>query len=254
MSRAIRPLVAGNWKMNGTGASLGELIAIGNGFMKGLDGETDALVCVPSTLLWRASEILGRTPVKSGGQDCHGKESGAHTGDVSAEMLKDAGASFVIVGHSERRTDHGETDAVVHDKAAAAWRAGLVAVICIGETLEQREAGATLDVLSGQIAGSVPKGATHANCVVAYEPVWAIGTGLTPSVDDITNAHAHIREQLAHVMGTESEKTRILYGGSVKPSNAQELLAIANVNGALVGGASLKASDFLGIAEAYRSI
>lgn len=254
MTPGIRPLVAGNWKMNGTGDSLSELIAIGNGFMKGLETEVDALVCVPATLLWRASEILHRTPVKSGGQDCHAKESGAHTGDVSAEMLKDAGASHVIVGHSERRTDHGETDAAVHAKADAAWRAGLVSVICIGETEAERRSGATLEVLSRQIAGSVPRSATHATAIVAYEPVWAIGTGLTPSVQDVAEAHAHIRGELERLIGAEAGRTRILYGGSVKPSNAQELLGIANVDGALVGGASLKASDFLGIAEAYRSI
>lgn len=254
MTPGIRPLVAGNWKMNGTSAALGELIAIGNGFMKGLETETDALVCVPATLLWRASEILHRTPVKSGGQDCHAQEHGAHTGDISAEMLKDAGASFVIVGHSERRTDHGETDAAVHAKADAAWRAGIVSIICVGETRDEREAGRTLEVLSRQVAGSVPAGATHATAVIAYEPVWAIGTGLTPSVEDVAEAHAHIRAELAKLIGAEAARTRILYGGSVKPSNATELLAIENVDGALVGGASLKASDFLGIAEAYRSI
>ncbi|MEO3999745.1 triose-phosphate isomerase [Mesorhizobium sp. CAU 1732] len=255
MTRGIRPLVAGNWKMNGTSASLPEIIVIGNGFMKGLETQTDALICVPATLLWRASEILHRTPVKSGGQDCHAKENGAHTGDVSAEMIKDAGASHVIVGHSERRTDHAETDEQVHAKAVAAWRAGIVSIICIGETQAEREGGKTLDVLSKQIAGSVPTSATHANCVLAYEPVWAIGTGLTPSVSDVAEAHAHIRAQLIERIGeTEASRMRILYGGSVKPSNAVELLSIENVNGALVGGASLKASDFLGIAEAYGAI
>lgn len=254
MTPGIRPLVAGNWKMNGTSASLPELAAISNGFAHGLETETDALVCVPATLLWRASEILHRGTVKSGGQDCHAKESGAHTGDISGEMLKDAGASHVIVGHSERRMDHGETDAVVHAKADAAWRAGIVAVICIGETREEREAGCTLEVLSRQIAGSVPASATHATVVIAYEPVWAIGTGLTPSTNDVAEAHAHIRSELSKLIGDEARRTRILYGGSVKPSNARELLSIANVDGALVGGASLKSSDFLGIAEAYRSM
>ncbi|MEO3385848.1 triose-phosphate isomerase [Mesorhizobium sp. CAU 1741] len=253
MTPGIRPLVAGNWKMNGTSADLPELAAIGNGFMKGLETELDALVCVPTTLLWRASEMLHRTPVKSGGQDCHASEKGAHTGDVSAEMLADAGAAFVITGHSERRADHGESDAVVHAKADAAWRAGLIAIICIGETQQEREAGKTLDILSRQIAGSVPTSATHASTVIAYEPVWAIGTGLTPSVDDVAQAHAHIRTQLTALIGDEASRTRILYGGSVKPSNARELLSVSNVDGALVGGASLKASDFLGIAESYRS-
>ncbi|TWG99111.1 triosephosphate isomerase [Mesorhizobium sp. J18] len=254
MTPGIRPLVAGNWKMNGTSASAAELHAIGNGFMSGHDVEVDALLCVPATLLARASEILKATPVKTGGQDCHPAESGAHTGDISAEMLRDCGASFVIVGHSERRTDHHERNKDVAAKAAAAWRAGLTAIICIGETLDEREKGETLAVLSSQIAGSVPKDAKAANTVIAYEPVWAIGTGLTPTADDVEQAHAHIRKDLAALLGSEAEKMRILYGGSVKPSNAAELLAIPNVDGALVGGASLKAADFLGIAEAYRSI
>jgi triosephosphate isomerase len=254
MTPGIRPLVAGNWKMNGAGASLAELVSIGNGFMHGLETEADAVICLPATLLWRGSEILHRTPVKAGGQDCHAEASGAHTGDISAEMLKDAGASFVIVGHSERRTDHGETDEVVRAKASAAWRAGLAAIICIGETQGEREQGTTLDVLSRQIAGSLPPSATHAATVIAYEPVWAIGTGLTPGVDDVNEAHAHIRAELSGLVPSEAAKIRILYGGSVKPSNAKELLGVANVDGALVGGASLKASDFLGIVEAYRSM
>jgi len=254
MTPGIRPLVAGNWKMNGTSASLNELRAIGHGFMSGLDAETDALICPPATLLYHASEILKSTPVKLGGQDCHAKESGAHTGEISAEMLKDAGASYVIVGHSERRTDNGETDAVVRAKAEAAWRAGIVAIICIGETKDEREGGTTLQVLSRQIAGSVPNTAAHANTVIAYEPVWAIGTGLTPTAADVAEAHAHIRSELKKLLGAEAAGMRLLYGGSVKPSNAAELLAVENVDGALVGGASLKAADFLGIAEAYRSI
>jgi triosephosphate isomerase len=254
MTPGIRPLVAGNWKMNGTSASLNELRMIGNGFMGGLDAQTEALICVPATLLMRAAEILSRTPVHTGAEDCHAKESGAHTGDISAEMIKDAGASHVIVGHSERRTDHGEDDATVEAKAVAAWRAGLVAVICIGETRAEREAGATLDVLSRQIEGSVPASATAANTVVAYEPVWAIGTGLTPTADDVAKAHAHIRARLAERLGEIAGGVRILYGGSVKPSNAVELLGVENVDGALVGGASLKAADFLGIAEAYNQM
>ena len=254
MTPGIRPLVAGNWKMNGTGASLQELRAIGHGFMSGLDAETDALICPPATLLTRAVEVLKTTPVKAGGQDCHARESGAHTGDISAEMLKDAGASHVIVGHSERRTDHGETDAIVRAKAEAAWRAGIVAIICIGETKTERELGATLDILSRQIAGSVPATATGHNTVIAYEPVWAIGTGLTPTTADVAEAHAHIRAELKELLSAESAGIRILYGGSVKPANAVELLAVDNVDGALVGGASLKSADFLGIAEAYLSI
>lgn len=254
MTPGVRPLVAGNWKMNGTAAALGELAAIGSGFKGGLEGETEALICVPATLLSRAAGILSSTPVRAGGQDCHASESGAHTGDVSAEMLKDAGAAFVIVGHSERRTDHGETDTVVRAKAEAAWRAGLVAIICVGETGPERESGATLAVLSRQLAGSVPAGATAGNTIIAYEPVWAIGTGLTPGVEDVEAAHAHIRTELAGPAGADAAHMRILYGGSVKPSNAVELLSVINVDGALVGGASLKAPDFLGIADAYRSI
>lgn len=255
MTPGIRPLVAGNWKMNGTTASLGELLAIGDGFLDGLDARTEALICVPATLLSRAADAIGgRSPLRLGGQDCHAAVSGAHTGDISAEMLKDAGASYVIVGHSERRTDHGETDAMVHAKAEAAWRAGLVAIICVGETKAERQNGAALAVLSRQVAGSVPRGAMHASTVVAYEPVWAIGTGLTPTAADVAEAHAHIRRQLADKLGDEAKKIRILYGGSVKPSNAAELLGVANVDGALVGGASLKAADFLGIADVYSSL
>lgn len=254
MTPGIRPLVAGNWKMNGTSASLGELRAIAEGLGQGLDALADAMVCVPATLISRAAEVVAGTPVSVGGEDCHPKESGAHTGDISAEMLKDAGATHVIVGHSERRTDHGEGDALVHAKAEAAWRAGLVAIICIGETKDEREGGATLDILSRQIEGSVPANATAANAIIAYEPVWAIGTGLTPTVADVAEAHAHIRSRLTARLGAAASSMRILYGGSVKPSNAVELLAVDTVDGALVGGASLKAVDFLGIAEAYRSL
>jgi triosephosphate isomerase len=209
---------------------------------------------VPATLLARAADALSGTPVRVGGQDCHAAESGAHTGDISAEMLKEAGATHVIVGHSERRTDHGEDDATVQAKASAAWRAGLVAIVCVGETKAEREQGATLDVLSRQLAGSVPASATAANTIVAYEPVWAIGTGLTPTVADVADAHRHIRGRLVETLGPAAAKIRLLYGGSVKPANAVELLGVGNVDGALVGGASLKAADFLGIAEAYRAI
>jgi triosephosphate isomerase len=252
MTSGIRPLVAGNWKMNGTGASLDELLRIVRGFAGELERETDALLCVPATLVHRAAGVMSGSAVRCGGQDCHPAESGAHTGDISAEMLKDAGASHVIVGHSERRADHGETDELVRAKAEAAWRAGMVAIICIGETRDQREDGETLDVLSRQIAGSLPAGATAKNTVIAYEPVWAIGTGLTPTALDVEKAHAHIRGELSGAIGAEADHMRILYGGSVKPSNARELMAVANVDGALVGGASLKADDFLGIADAYR--
>lgn len=251
MTPGIRPLVAGNWKMNGLSGSLGEVRAIGHGFMSGLDAQTEAVVCFPATLLSRAWEILLSTPVKAGGQDCHSAAGGAHTGNVSAEMLRDAGASHVITGHSERRTDHGETDADIRAKAEAARRAGLIAIVCIGETAAQRQAGETLDVLSRQLRGSLVPAATSATTVIAYEPVWAIGTGLTPTANDVADAHAHIRRELQGIIGDEAPSMRILYGGSVKPSNAVELLGVENVDGALVGGASLKAADFLGIAEAY---
>ena len=251
MTPGIRPLVAGNWKMNGLGGSLAELRSIGQGLSGALGEKAEGLVCVPATLLTRAASALEGSPVKAGGQDCHAKESGAHTGDISAEMLRDAGATHVIVGHSERRTDHGETDEVVRAKAQAAWRAGLTAIVCIGETRAERESGATMEVLSRQVAGSVAGEATAENTVIAYEPVWAIGTGLTPTSADVAEAHAHIRAELEKKIGGEAGRMRILYGGSVKPANAAELLAIANVDGALVGGASLKAKDFLGIAEAY---
>lgn len=254
MTPGIRPLAAGNWKMNGTSSSLAELRSIANGFMNGLDAEVEGTVCVPATLLMRAADLLANTPVKLGAQDCHAKESGAHTGDISAEMLKDAGARYVIVGHSERRTDHAETDDDVRRKAEATWRAGLVAIICIGETQAQRESGQTLDVLARQIEGSVPSSATAATTVIAYEPVWAIGTGLTPTAGDVAVAHAHIRATLGGKLGARADTMRILYGGSVKPSNAAELLGVANVDGALVGGASLKAADFLAIAEVYRQL
>jgi len=252
MTPGIRPLIAGNWKMNGTSESLGELQAIATGFAEASGNNTDGLICVPATLLDRAAKVLSGSPVASGGQDCHTKESGAHTGDISARMLKDCGASYVIVGHSERRADHGESDAAVAAKAKAAWQAGLVAVICIGETREERESGKTLSVLSTQIAGSVPAEATAANTVVAYEPVWAIGTGLIPTLPDVEEAHAHIRTELKKLIGAEADSVRILYGGSMKPDNAAELLSVSNVDGGLIGGASLKAQDFLAIANAVK--
>lgn len=253
MAASIRPLVAGNWKMNGLASQLAELKQIDVGFTPQLGKFTDAVICPPATLIMQAHQMLDAdgSPVKVGGQDCNPKESGAHTGDISAEMLRDAGASYVIVGHSERRTDHGETDHIVRSKAEAAWRAGLVAIICIGETLSEREEGRTLGILTGQLAGSVPKDVNAQNTVIAYEPVWAIGTGRTPTPDDVAAAHAHIRAELREFIGAAADGVRILYGGSVKPSNAAELLSLPNVNGALVGGASLKAVDFLGIAQTY---
>ena len=248
-----RPLVAGNWKMNGLRRSTAELAAIIAG-AGAISGKSDLTICPPATLLVAFAEAARGSAVAIGGQDCHAEASGAFTGDISAEMLKDAGASAVIVGHSERRTLHGETDGVVRAKAQAAWRAGLTAIVCIGETRAEREAGHTLDVLGRQIDGSVPDAATGDRLVVAYEPVWAIGSGLTPTVADVAQAHAFVRQRLAARHGAAvAEAVRILYGGSVKPSNAAELLAVANVDGALIGGASLKAGDFLGIASAYQN-
>ncbi len=245
---AIRPLVAGNWKMNGLRASIQEFDAIAAGLPPSIAARVDVAICPPFTLLAKLAE---HDRIAVGGQDCHPEASGAHTGDVSAEMLKDAGAAYVIVGHSERRADHGETDALVRAKARAAHRAGLVAIVCVGETREEREAGRMLEVVAGQLDGSLGDGCTAANTVVAYEPVWAIGTGLTPTVEDVAEVHRDIRERLARRFGAEGEGMRILYGGSVKPGNAGELMAVRNVDGALVGGASLKAADFLGILAAY---
>lgn len=248
MTDAIRPLIAGNWKMNGLAGSTAEFDAMLNGAAD-VAAKTDLLVCPPATLIAAfAARARGKT-VAVGAQDCHPKASGAHTGDIAAEMLADAGATAIIVGHSERRADHGEGDVLVRQKAEAAWRAGVVAIVCIGETQAQRDAGQTLDILRGQLNGSLPDGSTVANLVVAYEPVWAIGTGLTPTAKDVEQIHGFIREFLTSRFKADSAGMRILYGGSVKPSNAAELMAVKNVNGALVGGASLKAADFLAIAK-----
>jgi triosephosphate isomerase len=250
----IRPLVAGNWKMNGLKPSLTEALAVNealSGPLKTL--AADVMIAPPATLLMVMAETC-RSPLLSfAGQDCHTKASGAHTGDISAEMLKESGATSVIVGHSERRADHGETDAAVRQKAEAARRAGLTAIICVGETEGERRAGLTLTVVARQLKGSIPEGSTAKSVIVAYEPVWAIGTGLTPTPQDVADVHAAIRRDLAGRFASEGENMRILYGGSVKPDNAKILLNIANVNGALVGGASLKANDFLAIIRAYES-
>jgi triosephosphate isomerase (TIM) len=249
MTDAIRPLIAGNWKMNGLRSSTGEFEAMLAG-APGVAGKADLLVCPPATLIAAfAEKARGSKSLAIGAQDCHPKPSGAHTGDISAEMLADAGASAIIVGHSERRADHGESDVLVRQKAEAVWRTGLTAIVCIGETQHQRDAGQTLDICGGQLKLSLPDRAKADNLVVAYEPVWAIGTGLTPTVADVQQIHAFIRELLVARFKAEGAKIRILYGGSVKPSNAAELMAVANVNGALVGGASLKAADFLAIAR-----
>ncbi|HZC96628.1 MAG TPA: triose-phosphate isomerase [Bradyrhizobium sp.] len=247
MTDAIRPLIAGNWKMNGMKSSLAQFDAMIAG-AGALVAKADLLVCPPATLIAGFADRARGSKLWVGAQDCHPKASGAHTGDLSAEMLADVGASAIIVGHSERRADHGETDALVRQKAEAAWRAGLTAIVCIGETEKQRDAGQTLGVCGGQLAGSLPDGATSANLVVAYEPVWAIGTGQTPTTRDVEQVHGFIRGVLTVRFHSEGRRMRILYGGSVKPSNAAELMAVANVNGALVGGASLKAADFLAIA------
>ena len=245
------PLVAGNWKMNGLSASRSELAKIIAG-AGDLAGKADLMVCPPATLIATFAIGVRGSSVAVGAQDCHADASGAHTGDISAEMLADAGASAVIVGHSERRTDHHETDAQVCAKVQAAWRAGLTAIVCIGERRAERDAGKALDVVGRQLKGSLPDGATAAKLVIAYEPVWAIGTGLTPTPADVAEVHAFLRKRLTERLGVGGARTRILYGGSVKPANAKELLTILEVNGALVGGASLKAEDFLGIASVYR--
>ena len=248
MSPVIRPLIAGNWKMNGLRSSMAEFEAMLAGASK-VAAKADLLVCPPATLIAAfAAKLAGSKGLAIGGQDCHPKPSGAHTGDISAEMLADAGASAVIVGHSERRADHGEGDSLVRQKAEAAWRAGLTAIVCIGETQSHRDAGQTLDICGSQLQGSVPDGGRADNLVVAYEPVWAIGTGLTPTAKDVEQIHQFIRQTLSARFGQEGAGMRILYGGSVKPSNARELMGVANVNGALIGGASLKATDFLAIA------
>lgn len=249
----IRPLVAGNWKMNGLKSSIEQALKVKEA-LSATDSPSavDVMICPPATLVMVLSELVKGSPLLIGGQDVHPRASGAHTGDIAAEMLADAGAMATIVGHSERRTDHGDLDRIVRAKAEAALRAGIAAIVCVGETEGERKAGLTLEVVARQLAASVPEGATADKVSIAYEPVWAIGTGLTPTVEDVAETHAAIRKALTDKHGAEGTRMRILYGGSVKPSNAKELLAIANVNGALVGGASLLAADFLGVIAAYR--
>ena len=251
MTPGVHPLVAGNWKMNGLKASLSELEAMKKGVEAGGAGSAVVAICPPATLIAMAAWALREGKIGLGGQNCNAAESGAHTGEISAAMLKDVGAGYVIVGHSERRAGFAETDAMVRAKAEAAHKAGLVAIICVGETRAEREGGHAETVVLTQVRGSVPAGSTSANTVIAYEPVWAIGTGLVPTAADVAAMHAAIRGLLGAIMGAEGGKTRILYGGSVKASNARELLGLPNVDGALVGGASLKAADFLGITAAY---
>ncbi len=244
----MRQMIAGNWKMNGligsAAAILDPLVAAG-----GMD--CDLLVCPPATLLISAAHHLQGSRILLGGQDCHANASGAHTGDISAAMLRDAGAGWVILGHSERRADHAETDALVQAKAHAAHAAGLTAIVCVGETEQQRLSGQASAVVQTQLVGSLPAEFTG---VVAYEPVWAIGTGRLPTEEDVAAMHAHIRATLARHLGDAGQTMRILYGGSVKPSNAASLLALPEVGGALVGGASLNAQDFLAIAHASQRL
>jgi len=242
-----RKLAAGNWKMNGAAESLAEIDALAKAHP---DPSCDVLICPPATLLSRLSDRASVTAIQSGGQDCHAAISGAHTGDISAQMIADAGGSHVIVGHSERRADHGETDADIVAKAQAVWGADLVAVICVGETLAEREAGQTINIVAAQLAGSIPDGATGDTTIIAYEPVWAIGTGKVPTLEEIAEVHADIRARLTARFGPAGDDMSILYGGSVKPSNADEIFGVPNVDGALVGGASLKAEDFGGIIAA----
>ncbi|MCA0401022.1 MAG: triose-phosphate isomerase [Proteobacteria bacterium] len=246
-----KPLVAGNWKMNGMRASLIELAGMARAYPAALRAKVDLVVCPPVTLLFPAVASALGSGIAIGAQDCHAKTSGAHTGDLSAAMLFDAGANAVIVGHSERRADHAETDADVKAKAAAVIAEGMTAIVCVGETRAEREAGKALAVVSAQVRASLPEGAKASNVVIAYEPVWAIGTGLTPTIQDIAEMHADIRATLGREIGKDqAAQMRILYGGSVKPQNAKEILDLADVDGALVGGASLKAVDFMAIAEA----
>ena len=250
---APRPLAAGNWKMNGLLASRAEVEALA-ARIAAAPPACDVLICPPATLIRTLAGHLSGQGIAFGGQDCHAAASGAHTGDIAAPMIADAGGTHVIVGHSERRAAYGETDAAVAAKAEAALKAGLVAIVCVGETLAERDAGSAIAVVCGQVDASLPAAATPASVVVAYEPVWAIGTGRTPSSDDIAAMHAAIRARLAARFGAgEGARFRILYGGSVKPSNAAEILGLPNVDGALVGGASLKAADFDAILDAYRN-
>ena len=255
MRQHRRPLVAGNWKMNGSKSALGELVKMAAGLADdGLWRKVDLAICPPTPFLYLASAAAIGTRIAIGAQDCHADASGAFTGDVSAEMIAESGCTYVIVGHSERRTLHGETDVVVKAKAKAALRAGLTPIICVGETRAERDAGQTLDIVGRQIAGSLPERVDGSSIVIAYEPVWAIGTGLTPTAGDVKAVHGFMRSELRKTLRDGAEAVRLLYGGSGKPSNAAELMSVHDVDGALVGGASLKAEDFLGIASAYRAI
>ena len=250
----LRPLIAGNWKMNGSRAQTEALIQDLKGRLASkADIAADLLVCPPAPYMAHAAALSAGSGIAVGGQDCHTKQSGAHTGDVSAAMLADCGCRYVIVGHSERRADHGESSELVAAKAKAAHEAGLIAIVCVGETEAERDRGATLEVISSQLEGSVPADAEAANLVIAYEPVWAIGTGRTPTPEDVATVHAHIRG-LLKAWFKDGAEMRILYGGSVKGSNAGSLMNVPEVNGALVGGASLKAEEFWAIALAAAGV
>jgi triosephosphate isomerase len=252
MTPGVRPLVAGNWKMNGLSGSLAEIDALRQAVDAGESGNAELLVCPPTTLIAQAALRIGSSNLSLGAQDCYTQASGAFTGDISAAMLKDAGATYVIVGHSERRTYHHETDETVRAKAEAALKAGLTPIVCVGETHAERQADEQAAVVVRQLRGSLPPEASSETVVVAYEPIWAIGTGVTPTRLDIAAVHNGIRALVADMFGQRCAKIRLLYGGSVKPSNCGELLTLDNVDGALVGGASLKATEFLAIAAAYR--
>jgi triosephosphate isomerase len=250
--KMLRKLIAGNWKMNGLGGEADALARDLSGRARAADGlGCDVLVCPPFTVISQVVAALRDTVIVVGGQDCHMERAGAHTGDISAPMLGDLGCQFVIVGHSERRQNHGESDAMVKAKAEAALAAGLSPIVCVGETEAEREQGSTLDVIVRQIEDSLPRSGKAGEFVIAYEPVWAIGTGKTATPDDVTEVHAAVREQLREIMGAGAgAEVRILYGGSVKPANAESLLSVSDVDGALVGGASLKGDDFWAIVEA----
>ena len=251
MSAKSRSLIVGNWKMNGLRHSLTEIAHIARGYDAKLRHSCELIVCPPATLVYLAAQGALGSRIGIGGQDCHMEANGAFTGELSAEMLADCGATTVIVGHSERRSYFAETDGDVKSKALAALRAGLMPIICVGETNSDREAGRTLSVIKRQLVGSVPGSADAEAIVVAYEPIWAIGTGLTPTAADIAEVHRFIHRELAVIFGTHAAgHRRVLYGGSVKPSNAASILAVEHVDGALIGGASLKAEDFLAIARA----
>ncbi len=246
-----RPLIAGNWKMNGLSADTLSLAGDMAGRLREAGSVSfDMLICPPFTMLDSALAMASDSGLNVGGQTCHDAQSGAHTGDISADMLNDLGCSYVILGHSERRSDHDESDTDVHAKTLAAWKAGLIAIVCVGETLEQRDAGQTLDVIKTQVAASTPDGANAANTVIAYEPVWAIGTGRTASPEEAQEVHAFIRNELRNRFGGEADGMRILYGGSMKPGNAAQLMALEDVDGGLIGGAALVADDFWAIAQA----